>query len=221
MIDLATHIIDKKKTSFDPSKFEDRYENALLELIRAKKAGRKPPAGEGRAGAVQRGQPVRRAEEEPRRRRLSPTKRRQPKTARGGKAGAARRRRPENEPEDRLWRSSNTRPSATSAKPSRKRPDVSERGEGEGGHLRRPEACGHAPALRLPTGARRRAVELGGDARAEPRPVREAAGRACGGSSARLCVLRGHHPRRANMAAARSSSGTKAPGRRRAIRLRA
>ena len=44
MIDLATHIIDKKRGSFDPSKFEDRYENALLDLIKAKKAGRKAPA---------------------------------------------------------------------------------------------------------------------------------------------------------------------------------
>jgi DNA end-binding protein Ku len=35
--------VDKKKTKFDPSKFEDHYENALLEMIRAKKAGRKPP----------------------------------------------------------------------------------------------------------------------------------------------------------------------------------
>lgn len=43
MIELATHIIDKKKTKFDPSKFEDSYENALLELIAAKKAGKKPP----------------------------------------------------------------------------------------------------------------------------------------------------------------------------------
>lgn len=43
MIDLAEHIIDKKKTKFDPSKFEDRYEDALLELIRAKKAGSKAP----------------------------------------------------------------------------------------------------------------------------------------------------------------------------------
>jgi DNA end-binding protein Ku len=44
MIDLATHIIDKKKGKFDPSKFEDRYENALLDLVKAKKAGRKAPA---------------------------------------------------------------------------------------------------------------------------------------------------------------------------------
>jgi DNA end-binding protein Ku len=43
MIDLASHIIDQRKAKFDPSKFEDRYENALLELIRAKQAGRKPP----------------------------------------------------------------------------------------------------------------------------------------------------------------------------------
>ena len=43
MIDLATHIIDKKKGKFDPSKFEDRYESALLSMIKAKKAGKKPP----------------------------------------------------------------------------------------------------------------------------------------------------------------------------------
>ncbi|WFP76980.1 Ku protein [Mesorhizobium sp. WSM4906] len=43
MIDLAEHIIDQKKTKFDPSKFDDRYEDALLELIRAKKAGKKAP----------------------------------------------------------------------------------------------------------------------------------------------------------------------------------
>ena len=43
MIDLASHIIDKKKGKFDPSKFEDRYEGALLAMIKAKKAGKKPP----------------------------------------------------------------------------------------------------------------------------------------------------------------------------------
>ena len=43
MIDLAEHIIDRKKAKFDPSKFDDRYEDALLELIRAKKAGKKAP----------------------------------------------------------------------------------------------------------------------------------------------------------------------------------
>ena len=43
MIDLASHIIEKKKGKFDPSKFEDRYEAALLAMIKAKKAGKKPP----------------------------------------------------------------------------------------------------------------------------------------------------------------------------------
>ncbi|MGE0283191.1 MAG: Ku protein [Rhizobiaceae bacterium] len=43
MIDLATHIIDKKTAKFDPTKFEDKYENALLELIKAKQAGKKAP----------------------------------------------------------------------------------------------------------------------------------------------------------------------------------
>jgi DNA end-binding protein Ku len=40
MLDLAEHIIDKKKGKFDPDKFEDRYENALIEMLKAKQAGR-------------------------------------------------------------------------------------------------------------------------------------------------------------------------------------
>jgi DNA end-binding protein Ku len=43
MIELATHIIDKKTASFDPSQFEDHYEDALMELIKSKQAGKKPP----------------------------------------------------------------------------------------------------------------------------------------------------------------------------------
>ncbi|PWJ85568.1 DNA end-binding protein Ku [Pseudaminobacter salicylatoxidans] len=43
MVDLATTVVNRRTAKFDPSKFEDSYENALLELIRAKKAGRKPP----------------------------------------------------------------------------------------------------------------------------------------------------------------------------------
>ncbi|MEN5083053.1 Ku protein [Bosea sp. TWI1241] len=43
LVDLATHIIDKKQAAFDPSDFDDRYEDALLALIRAKQKGRKPP----------------------------------------------------------------------------------------------------------------------------------------------------------------------------------
>ena len=43
MTDLAERIIDKKRAKFDPSQFEDKYENALLQLIRARKAGKKAP----------------------------------------------------------------------------------------------------------------------------------------------------------------------------------
>src|SRR6516225_2048726 len=40
MSELAGHIIDTKASHFDPSKFEDHYENALVELLRTKQAGR-------------------------------------------------------------------------------------------------------------------------------------------------------------------------------------
>ncbi|MER9682986.1 Ku protein [Mesorhizobium sp. M0184] len=43
MIRLAEHIVDEKQATFDPSEFEDKYENALIELVRAKKAGKKAP----------------------------------------------------------------------------------------------------------------------------------------------------------------------------------
>jgi DNA end-binding protein Ku len=43
MVEIATMLIDKKVGKFDPSTFEDRYENALIEMITAKKAGKKPP----------------------------------------------------------------------------------------------------------------------------------------------------------------------------------
>jgi DNA end-binding protein Ku len=39
MRELAAHIIDTKTAHFDPTKFEDRYENALLELVRSKQTG--------------------------------------------------------------------------------------------------------------------------------------------------------------------------------------
>ncbi|WP_245291448.1 Ku protein [Neorhizobium galegae] len=41
MLDLAEHIIDTKRGEFDPAEFDDRYEAALAELIKAKIEGRK------------------------------------------------------------------------------------------------------------------------------------------------------------------------------------
>ena len=40
MRQLASHIIDTKSAKFDPKKFEDHYETALVELLRRKQAGR-------------------------------------------------------------------------------------------------------------------------------------------------------------------------------------
>lgn len=43
MLDLARHIIDTKKGVFDPAAFDDRYEEAVAELVRAKVEGRALP----------------------------------------------------------------------------------------------------------------------------------------------------------------------------------
>jgi len=39
MLELAKHIIHKMAGAFEPDRFEDRYENALIELIRSKQKG--------------------------------------------------------------------------------------------------------------------------------------------------------------------------------------
>jgi DNA end-binding protein Ku len=51
MLDLAKHIVTQKAGTFEPAKFEDHYEEALTELINAKRngktVGQKPrPRGE-------------------------------------------------------------------------------------------------------------------------------------------------------------------------------
>lgn len=42
MIELAEQLIDKKAGPFDPASFTDRYQDALLELVKAKIAGEEP-----------------------------------------------------------------------------------------------------------------------------------------------------------------------------------
>ena len=39
MLDLAKHIVETKSADFEPAKFEDRYENALVELLNQKRKG--------------------------------------------------------------------------------------------------------------------------------------------------------------------------------------
>jgi DNA end-binding protein Ku len=48
MKELASHIVKSKSSHFDPTSFQDHYENALVELLRSKQAGRvvEPAKGE-------------------------------------------------------------------------------------------------------------------------------------------------------------------------------
>src|SRR5687767_3011824 len=43
MVGLAEDIIDRMSGEFEPDKFEDRYENAMIELIQSKQAGLPAP----------------------------------------------------------------------------------------------------------------------------------------------------------------------------------
>jgi DNA end-binding protein Ku len=43
MVGLTEEIIDRMSGELEPEKFEDRYENAMIELIRSKQAGLPPP----------------------------------------------------------------------------------------------------------------------------------------------------------------------------------
>ena len=47
LLDLASHIIDTKVGKFDPAEFKDRYQDAVVELIRAKQAGHAPSTDKG------------------------------------------------------------------------------------------------------------------------------------------------------------------------------
>ena len=41
MLDLATHIVSTKSGHFDPSLFQDRYENAFIDLLKKKRLGKR------------------------------------------------------------------------------------------------------------------------------------------------------------------------------------
>jgi len=52
MLELAEHILKTKRAHFDPSKYSDRYEDALKVLIQAKQAGKPVPAAPARPSNV-------------------------------------------------------------------------------------------------------------------------------------------------------------------------
>ena len=43
MLQLAEHILETKSGDFEPEKFEDRYENAVVEMLQRKRAGMPVP----------------------------------------------------------------------------------------------------------------------------------------------------------------------------------
>jgi DNA end-binding protein Ku len=51
MLKLAQHIMDTKLGEFDPTGFEDHYETALVEMLKQKQAGFKPPKTKERPAA--------------------------------------------------------------------------------------------------------------------------------------------------------------------------
>ena len=68
MLDLARHIVEQKSGSFEPDRFEDRYESALIDLIN-QETQRRPHHRESRAEIKrQRHQPDGRAKAQPRQR---------------------------------------------------------------------------------------------------------------------------------------------------------
>jgi DNA end-binding protein Ku len=53
MLDLAKHIVNQKAGRFEPDKFEDQYETALVDLINQKRAGKPTvPGARGLAGGA-------------------------------------------------------------------------------------------------------------------------------------------------------------------------
>ncbi len=49
MLDLARHIVEQKAGHFEPDKFEDQYETALIGFINQKRAGNRSPQKPARA----------------------------------------------------------------------------------------------------------------------------------------------------------------------------
>ena len=77
MLDLARHIVEQKSASFEPEQFEDRYEQALIDLINQKRNGVQHHGKGGAEDHRQRHQPDGRAQAQPGQRKAGQPCRRQ------------------------------------------------------------------------------------------------------------------------------------------------
>ena len=92
MLDLAKHIVEQKSGSFEPEQFEDRYEQALIDLINQKRNGLSTKAKAAPKTDRQRHQPDGRAQAQPRQRKAGrPCRRRRTKGKKPKKAAAGQR----------------------------------------------------------------------------------------------------------------------------------
>ena len=92
MLDLAKHIVEQKSGSFEPEQFEDRYEQALIDLINQKRNGLSTTAKGRPEDRRQRHQPDGRAQAQPRQRKAGrPCRRQKTKGKKPKKAAAGQR----------------------------------------------------------------------------------------------------------------------------------
>ena len=92
MLDLAKHIVEQKSGSFEPEQFEDRYEQALIDLINQKRNGLSTTAKGRTEDQRQRHQPDGRAQAQPRQRKAGrPCRRQKTKGKKPKKAAAGQR----------------------------------------------------------------------------------------------------------------------------------
>ena len=86
MLDLAKHIVEQKSGSFEPEQFEDRYEQALIDLINQKRNGQSTKAKAAPKTYRQRHQSDGRAQAQPRQRKAGRPCRKGPGKGQGQEA---------------------------------------------------------------------------------------------------------------------------------------
>ena len=229
MLELAKHIIDKMSGKFEPEQFEDRYENALIELIRSKQQGMpiKPQPTHRQTNVINLMDALRRSVEGETK--GAPSRLAQKPESQEGGGQAARSQaaegRAQGQDAHEEGRLTGWAAMATSAlREYAKKRNFTRTAEPRGklarktrASVRRPQARRAPAALRSAPRARRRAQELGRDQGPEPVAQGQAAGGARRGPSARLRRVRGAHPRGRVRRRQRHRLGPRPSGRPRAI----